>query len=42
MSAAAHRHNTASLKYAVVERERRYRVSHLPDGAVQVRQIIDR
>lgn len=31
-----------SLKYAVVERERRFLVSSLPDGVVRSRQIVDR
>lgn len=31
-----------SLKYAVVERERRYLVSGLPEGALQVKDIVDR
>jgi len=30
------------LKYAVVERERRFLVDHIPDGVVSTRQIIDR
>jgi CYTH domain-containing protein len=31
-----------SLKYAVVERERRYLVASLPDGVVETREIADR
>lgn len=31
-----------SLKYAVVERERRFLVSHLPDGVVDVWEVVDR
>lgn len=31
-----------SLKYAVVERERRFLVDHIPDGVVATRQIVDR
>ena len=31
-----------SLKYAVVERERRYRLERLPDGASDAREILDR
>jgi CYTH domain-containing protein len=31
-----------SLKYAVVERERRYRVARLPDGVTGTREILDR
>lgn len=31
-----------SLKYAVVERERRFLVDHIPDGVVSTRQIVDR
>ena len=31
-----------SLKYAVVERERRYLVSRLPDGVVETLEIVDR
>jgi hypothetical protein len=30
------------LKYAVIERERRYRVARLPDGVTSVSQILDR
>ena len=30
------------LKYAVVERERRFLVAHVPDGVVEVRAIEDR
>jgi CYTH domain-containing protein len=30
------------LKYAVVERERRYRVASLPDGVVSTSEIVDR
>lgn len=33
---------TVSLKYAVVERERRYLVARVPDGVEQVVQIVDR
>jgi CYTH domain-containing protein len=32
----------ASLKYAVVERERRYLVSRLPDGVIGTKKIVDR
>lgn len=32
----------ASLKYAVVERERRYLLARLPDGVTSTREIIDR
>ena len=31
-----------SLKYAVVERERRYLVARIPDGVTQTRDIVDR
>ena len=31
-----------SLKYAVVERERRYRLRRLPDGVSSTREILDR
>lgn len=31
-----------SLKYAVVERERRYLVARVPDGDVERREIVDR
>ncbi|WP_372735467.1 hypothetical protein [Nocardioides sp.] len=31
-----------SLKYAVVERERRYRLGRLPDGVSSTREILDR
>ena len=31
-----------SLKYAVVERERRYLLSNLPDGATSRKEIVDR
>ena len=31
-----------SLKYAVVERERRFLLAHLPDGVVSTKQIVDR
>jgi len=31
-----------SLKYAVVERERRFLVDHIPDGVVSTRRIVDR
>lgn len=31
-----------SLKYAVVERERRYRVGRLPDGVSSTKEILDR
>ena len=31
-----------SLKYAVVERERRYRLASLPDGVTSTRDILDR
>jgi CYTH domain-containing protein len=31
-----------SLKYAVVERERRYRVRRLPDGVSSTKEILDR
>lgn len=31
-----------SLKYAVVERERRYLIAALPDGVVETRRIVDR
>ncbi len=31
-----------SLKYAVVERERRFLVDHIPDGVVSKRRIVDR
>ena len=31
-----------SLKYAVVERERRYRLARLPDGVSSTSQILDR
>jgi len=31
-----------SLKYAVVERERRYRLSRLPDGVSSSKEILDR
>ncbi|WP_164477858.1 hypothetical protein [Nocardioides pantholopis] len=31
-----------SLKYAVVERERRYRVAGIPEGVVGTSQIVDR
>ncbi|MGB5952452.1 MAG: hypothetical protein WBG57_08080 [Ornithinimicrobium sp.] len=31
-----------SLKYAVVERERRYRLARLPDGVVTSKDIVDR
>ncbi|TIC89017.1 hypothetical protein E8D34_00385 [Nocardioides sp. GY 10113] len=30
------------LKYAVVERERRYRVARLPDGVTETKEILDR
>ena len=30
------------LKYAVVERERRFLVAHVPEGVVAVRKIVDR
>ncbi len=30
------------LKYAVVERERRFLVGHIPNGVVSTRQIVDR
>lgn len=33
---------SVSLKYAVVERERRYRVATLPDGVTSVLDIVDR
>lgn len=33
---------TVSLKYAVVERERRYLVARVPDGVEQVVEIVDR
>jgi CYTH domain-containing protein len=33
---------TVSLKYAVVERERRYLVASVPDGVGEVREILDR
>ena len=33
---------TVTLKYAVVERERRYLVSALPDGVVGVHDVVDR
>lgn len=33
---------TVSLKYAVVERERRYLVASLPDGVSATRDIVDR
>lgn len=33
---------SVSLKYAVVERERRYRVATLPDGVTSTREITDR
>lgn len=33
---------TVSLKYAVVERERRYLVARVPDGIEQVVEIVDR
>ena len=33
---------TVSLKYAVVERERRFLVRSVPDGVVDVRRIVDR
>lgn len=33
---------TALSKYAVVERERRFLVDHIPDGVVNTRQILDR
>lgn len=33
---------SVSLKYAVVERERRYLVRDLPDGVVAVKQMVDR
>lgn len=29
------------LKYAAVERERRFLVAHIPEGVVEVRQIVD-
>ncbi|MGN6129461.1 MAG: hypothetical protein ACTHOK_03890 [Nocardioidaceae bacterium] len=31
-----------SLKYAVVERERRYRLARLPDGVSSTKEILDR
>ena len=31
-----------SLKYAVVERERRFLLASLPDGVVSTKQIVDR
>lgn len=31
-----------SLKYAVVERERRYRLARLPDGVSSTKEIVDR
>lgn len=31
-----------SLKYAVVERERRFLLASLPDGIVSTKQIVDR
>src|SRR3954468_24355514 len=31
-----------SLKYAVVERERRYRLGRLPDGVSSTKEILDR
>jgi CYTH domain-containing protein len=31
-----------SLKYAVVERERRYLLASLPDGVTSTRQVVDR
>ena len=33
---------SVSLKYAVVERERRYRLGRLPDGVSTTKEIIDR
>jgi CYTH domain-containing protein len=33
---------TISLKYAVVERERRYLLATMPDGAVSRKEIVDR
>ncbi len=33
---------TATSKYVVVERERRFLVDHIPDGVVSTRQIVDR
>lgn len=33
---------SVSLKYAVVERERRYLLARLPDGVVDTREIVDR
>ena len=33
---------SVSLKYAVVERERRYRVGRLPDGVSSTKEILDR
>lgn len=33
---------TISLKYAVVERERRFLIAALPDGITRTRQIVDR
>jgi CYTH domain-containing protein len=31
-----------SLKYAVVERERRYRVARLPEGVITTQEVLDR
>lgn len=33
---------SVSLKYAVVERERRFLVASLPEGVAEVREIVDR
>jgi CYTH domain-containing protein len=33
---------SVSLKYAVVERERRYRVGRVPDGVSSTKEILDR
>ena len=33
---------SVSLKYAVVERERRYRIGRLPDGVSSTKEILDR
>lgn len=33
---------SVSLKYAVVERERRYRVERVPDGVSSTKEILDR
>jgi CYTH domain-containing protein len=33
---------SVSLKYAVVERERRYRLGRLPDGVSSTKEILDR